>query len=110
MSLPVMPSPPAGHRRSRRRRRSPGAEALCTQAGLKTRLRLLPFASGASTALVAAAASAAYATGVMPGWWAVPAAGVVCAAVAAAVDRWAKQTAHTLQQQRATPFFGHLNE
>lgn len=101
MSLTVMPSPPAGHRRSRRRRRSPGAEALCTQAGLRVRLRLLPLASGASTALVAAAASAAYATGVMPGWWAVPAAGAACAAVAAVVDRWAKQTAQALEQQRA---------
>jgi signal transduction histidine kinase len=95
-----MPPSPVDHRRGRRRR-TPGAEALRTQAGLKGRLRLLSAAAGVSALLIAAAAGTAYAAEAMSGWWTVTAAGSACIAAMVTVDRWAMRIASELHRQRA---------
>lgn len=99
MPVPPMPPPPVDRRRGRRRR-TPGADALRTKAGLRGRLRLLSVAAGMSALLIAAAAWSAYTADALSGWWTVVAAGSTGIAVMAAVDRWAMRIAGELHRQR----------
>lgn len=100
MSVAPSPPSPADHRRSRSRRRTPGAEALRTPEGLRLRLRLLPAAAGTSAFLGVAAAWSACAAGAVTSWGAAVAAVLTFAVACVAADRWAMWMARTLNGQR----------